>query len=311
MMENQTISFYFNLTMFMKIGHYRYLAFVFCLLIYSFIVFANGVLIVVIARESALHQPMYIFIAFLSFNALYGSTAFFPRFLMDLLSDTHLISRPGCFTQIYVIYTYASYELTILCVMAYDRFVAVCHPLHYSRKMNYKVVCILGCAAWVVPACNLSISISTIVRLQLCGNKIYKIYCASWNVVLLACDPRSVNSIAATVGAIIITFLPFSFILYTYLRIVLACWKQTSEVRRKVLQSCLPHVVSFAIYSLTSFVDTALSRQNLKEVNPFAAVVLAMEFIVIPPVMNPLVYGLKLPEIRRKIFKMLKPPKFT
>ncbi|XP_078030957.1 olfactory receptor 10R2-like [Epinephelus lanceolatus] len=132
-MENSTVSFYFNLTMFMNIGHYHYPAFVFCLLLYSFIVSANLAMIIIILREKTLHEPLYIFIAFLSVSALYGSTGFFPRFLIDLLSDTHFISHPACFTQIFIIYTYALYELTILSIMAYDRYVAVCHPLHYHR----------------------------------------------------------------------------------------------------------------------------------------------------------------------------------
>ncbi|XP_044073872.1 olfactory receptor 10J4-like [Siniperca chuatsi] len=304
-MENNTLSFYFNLTMFMNIGHYRYLAFVFCLLLYGFIVSANLAMILIILQENTLHEPMYIFIAFLSVNSLYGSSGFFPRFLMDLLSDSHLISRPACFTQIYIIYTYASYEVTILSIMAYDRYVAVCHPLHYHRKMTSKTVYTLAFFAWVYPTCNLTVSINMVVRLPLCGNNVQKIYCASWNIVKLSCVTTAVNNIVAMSSAITTAFLPFGFILYTYLRIVVACWKKSSEVRGKVLQNCLPHVVSFVIYSITSFCDTALSRQNLDEINPFVAVILSLEFVIIPPVLNPLVYGLKLPEIRRHIFRIL------
>ncbi|XP_045910457.1 olfactory receptor 10J4-like [Micropterus dolomieu] len=304
-MENNTLSFYFNLTMFMNIGHYRYLAFVFSLLLYCFIVSANLVMILIILLERTLHEPMYIFIAFLSVNSLYGSTGFFPRFLVDLLSDTHVISRPACFTQIYVIYTYASCEITILSIMAYDRYVAVCHPLHYHRKMTLKTVYMLVFFAWVCPACNLTVTINMIVRLPLCGNNIQKIYCASWNIVKLSCVTTAVNNIVAMLGAITMAFLPFGFILYTYLRIVVTCWKKSSEVRGKVLQSCLPHVISFVIYSITSFCDTALSRGNLEEINPLVAVILSLEFVILPPILNPLVYGLKLPEIRRHIFKIL------
>ncbi|XP_041807017.1 olfactory receptor 11A1-like [Chelmon rostratus] len=304
-MENSTLSFYFDLTMFMDIGHLRYPAFVFCLLLYSFIVSANLAMILIILQESTLHEPMYIFIAFLSANSLYGSTGFFPRFLMDLLSDTHLISRPACFTQIYVIYTYTFYELTFLSIMAYDRYVAVCHPLHYHRKMTPKTVYTLVFFAWICPACYLTVSITLSARLPLCGNKIQKVYCAIWNIIKSSCITNAVNNIVAMLGAIFIAFFPFGFILYTYLRIVVACWKKSSEVRGKVLQSCLPHVISFVVYSITSFSDTALSRQNLDEINPFVAVILSLEFVIIPPVLNPVVYGLKLPEIRRHVVKIL------
>ena len=131
-MSDQTV-FYFNLTMFFMTRNLRYLAFVFCLLIYAFIVLANVNLVWIIRQERSLHQPMYIFIAFLSVNSLYGSTAFFPRFLMDLLSDVHLISYTVCFSQIYVIYTYATYEVTILSIMAYDRCV-ICHEIFRQKR---------------------------------------------------------------------------------------------------------------------------------------------------------------------------------
>lgn len=304
-MENATLPLYFNLTMFMNLGHYRYPTFIFCLLVYSFIVFSNLVMICTIVQEKSLHEPMYIFIAFLSVNSLYGSAGFFPRFLMDLLSEEHLIPRAACLSQSYIIYTYATYELTILCVMAYDRYLAVCHPLHYRKRMSGRVVAVLSLLVWACPACNLAVSISTAARLQLCGRSIQKVYCATWNIVKLSCSANTVNSTAAILGAVAIAFFPFVFIVYTYLRIVAACWRKSPEVRAKVLQRCSPHVVSFAVYSFTSFSDTALSRQPPGAVHPVLAIVLSLEFIVIPPVLNPLMYGLKLPEIRRHVVRLV------
>ncbi|KAM6978372.1 olfactory receptor 51L1-like [Tautogolabrus adspersus] len=304
-MENSTNPFYLNLTLFMNIGHYRYPSFVFCLLLYSFIVSANLVMILIIIRERTLHEPMYIFIAFLSVNSLYGSTGFFPRFFMDLLSDSHLISRPACFTQIYIIYTYASNEMTILGIMAYDRYVAVCHPLHYHRKMTSKTVLKLSALAWFFPAFGLIVCISLSARLPLCGNEIQKLFCANWNVVKLSCVATDANNIYGLWLTITTVFLPLSFVLFSYLKIVIVCWRSSAEFKGKVLHSCLPHIVSFVIYSITGFCDIALSRYDIEEINPFVAGILSLEFVVIPPILNPLVYGLKLPEIRRHILQML------
>ncbi|XP_044222698.1 olfactory receptor 10J4-like [Thunnus albacares] len=304
-MDNNTVSFYFNLTLFVNIGHYRYPAFVFCLLLYSFIVSANLVIMLVISRERTLHEPMYMFIACLSVNALYGSTGFFPRFLMDLLSDSHLISRPACYTQIYVIYTYASNEITILAIMAYDRYVAVCHPLHYHRKMTCRVVFKLVAMAWIYSAFAVTVCNSMSMRLPLCGNKIQKVFCANWKIVKLSCVATVVNNIVGMILNIATVFLPLFYILYTYLRIIIVCWKSSAEFKGKVLESCLPHVISFVIYSITGFCDITLSRYDPEEINTFMAVFLSLEFVVIPPVSNPLVYGLKLPEIRRHILRML------
>ncbi|XP_040913474.1 olfactory receptor 142-like [Toxotes jaculatrix] len=304
-MENGTHSFYFNFSIFVNIGYYRYPAFVFCLLLFGFIVSANLVIIVVISRERTLHEPMYVFIAFLSVNALFGSAGFFPRFLMDVLSDTHLISQPACFTQIYVIYSYAFCEVTILGIMSYDRYIAVCQPLHYHNKMTPKTVSKLAAFAWICPAFYLSVTIYVTIKIPLCGNKIDKVYCASWNVVKLSCVSTALTQILATIGAIIVAFLPVSCIFYSYLRIVIVCWKSSSEFKGKVLQSCLPHIISMVIYCVTSFSDTVLDRYNHQGLNRFVVIILSLEFVVIPPALNPLLYGLKLPEIRTHIFRML------
>ncbi|KAM9346875.1 olfactory receptor 51E1-like [Symphorus nematophorus] len=303
-MENSTVPFYFNLTMFVNIGHYRYPAFAFCLLLYSFIISANLVIILVTSRERTLHEPMYMFIALLSANSLYGSTGFFPRFLMDLLSDTHLMSRPACFTQIYVIYTYASYEMTILGIIAYDRYVAVCHPLHYHSKITSKTVLKLAAVALIFPAFADVLCISLSFRLPSCGNTIQKVFCANWNVLKLSCVSTVVNNIYGMLLTISTVFFPLFYVLYTYLRIIIVCWKSSAEFRGKVFQSCLPHVVSFVMYSIIAFCDISLSRYNIEEINPLVAIILSLEFVIIPPVLNPLVYGLKLPEIRKHIFKM-------
>ncbi|XP_034549924.1 olfactory receptor 6N1-like [Notolabrus celidotus] len=304
-MENTTGSSYFNLTMFADIGHYRYPAFIFCFLLYSFIVYANSVILIVIYRERTLHEPMFMFVALLSVNSLYGSTGFFPRFLVDLLSVGHLIPRTACFTQIYIIYTYGCNEMTTLGIMAYDRYVAVCKPLHYHRKMTSETVVKLALLAWIYPAFGLLVCISLSSRLPLCGNKIQKVFCANWNIVKLSCVNTDVNNIVGFLLTITTVFLPLCFVLFTYVQIVVVCSKSSAEFKGKVLQSCLPHMVSFVIYSITGFCDIALSRFDIENLNPFAAVVLSLEFVVIPPVLNPLIYGLKLPEIRRHILQML------
>nr|ABC43392.1 odorant receptor [Tetraodon nigroviridis]ABC43393.1 odorant receptor [Tetraodon nigroviridis] len=302
-MENSSASFYFNLTMFVNIGHYRYPAFVFCLLLYSFMISANLVIILVVSRERTLHEPMYIFVALLSVNSLYGSTGFFPRFLSDLLVDVHLMSRPECFTQIYVFYTYVSFEMTILGIIAYDRHVAVCSPLHYHTKMTRKTVVLLAASACILPLFTIALGLFLTVRLPLCGNKIQRVLCGNWNIVKLSC----VSTIGNNIYGIFLTvtiFFPLLYVLYTYVQIVAVCWKGAAEFRRKVFQNCLPHVISFVLNSLTIVCDVAFSRYNIEEINPFLAVILSLEFILIPPVLNPLVYGLKLPQIRREIFRL-------
>ncbi|XP_074551435.1 olfactory receptor 51L1-like [Halichoeres trimaculatus] len=304
-MENSTDVFYFNLTMFTDIGQYRYLAFAFCFFLYVFIVYANLVIIIVIYRERTLHEPMFMFVALLSVNSLYGSTGLFPRLLIDLLSVSHLISRAACFTQIYMIYSYACNEMTTLGVMAYDRYVAVCKPLHYHRWMTPKTVLKLALFAWLYPASGIIVLLLLSTRLPLCGNKIHKVFCANWNVVKLSCVNTDVNNAYGFMWTSATVFLPLSFVLFTYANILAVCVKSSDEFKVKVLHSCLPHIVSFVIYAITGFCDIAISRYDIKEINPFVAIILSLEFVVIPPVLNPLIYGLKLPGIRKHIVQMV------
>ena len=307
-MDNITSPAYFNLTMFLNLGQSRYVAFLVCFILYVFIVFANVIIIVVIVRENALHGPMYMFIMCLAVNSLYGSAGFYFRFLKDLVSSSHLISRSGCFTQIYVIYTYASNELTLLSIMAYDRYVAVCHPLHYHSKITKRSVILLIALALIYPAFSVASCVYLSATLPLCGNAIPKVYCANWSVVKLSCVSTGINNLIGMIVSIITVFLPLVFVLYTYGRIFLICRKGLSDYKNKVVQSCLPHIITFVNYSITVFCVLVLGRIDLESLNPLIAVILSLEFVVIPPVVNPLVYGLKLPEIRKCILRMFHMP---
>lgn len=303
-MDNST-PLYFNLTMFVPMGQFRHLAFTACLMIYSFILVANLVIVLVIYREKSLHEPMYIFVALLSVNSLYGSSGFFPRLLIDLLSDAHLISRAACFAQIYIIYTYASYEMTILAVVAYDRYLAVCHPLHYHAKMTSRSVLFLATAALLLPAVAVFMLVLMSVKLPLCSNHIHKIFCANWNVVKLSCVSTTANNAYGLMLSVLTAFFPLLFVLYTYARIIAVCWRSSAQFRGKVFHGCLPHIITYCVYTTTAFCDVALSRYDSRDLNPFLAAILSLEFVLIPPLLNPVVYGLKLPHIRRNIARML------
>ncbi|XP_049904811.1 olfactory receptor 142-like [Epinephelus moara] len=293
---------YFQLTLFADYGPLRYLFFSLCLLVYMTIISANIVIVVTVCLHKSLHQPMFIFICSLSCNSLYGSAGFFPRFLMDILSDTHFISRPFCFIQLHVIYSYAACEPMILGVMAYDRFVAICQPLHYHSKMTFRTVTYLVLFAVLYPAFAVGLCVYLTVRLPLCGDKVHRLFCS---VVQLSCVDTTMNRVVGSVFNITTSVIPLFFILFTYLRILLVCRRSSSEFRGKALQTCLPHIVSFINYFFSLFFELLLSRFGIN-VNPVVVAVLSMELVIIPPINDPLIYGLSLPQIRNLIFRFLK-----
>ncbi|XP_034093460.1 olfactory receptor 51L1-like [Gymnodraco acuticeps] len=274
---------YFQLTLFADFGPLRYLFFILCLSIYVTIVSANMVIILAVFLEKSLHQPMYIFISSLCVNSLYGSAGFFPRFLQDIVSDSHLVSRPLCFIQMYVIYTYACCELTILTIMAYDRFIAICQPLHYHSKMTFKWVQVLVLVAVLYPVCIIGFLLYLTVRLPLCGNKLNRMFCSNWPVVQLSCVDTTLNNIAGQFLLVTTIFIPIFFVLYTYLRILLVCSRRSSEFRGKALQTCLPHIVSFMTYSISLFLELSLTRFEADQLNPSITVILSLAYLIIPP----------------------------
>uniref|UniRef100_A0A3Q3JII8 G-protein coupled receptors family 1 profile domain-containing protein n=1 Tax=Monopterus albus TaxID=43700 RepID=A0A3Q3JII8_MONAL len=296
--NNSLTPSYFQFTVFAHYGLLRYLFFSLSLLIYMTIISANLVIVLSVCLENSLHQPMYIFICSLCLNSLYGSTGFFPRFLMDLLSDTHFISHPLCFVQMYVIQTYKIHELSVLTVMAYDRFVAICQPLHYHSKMTFRTVLLLLIIAVLYPVFIVTYFLYMASILPLCGNKLHRIYCTTWSALLLSCVDITVISVAGQFLAVASFFIPMSFVLYTYLRILLVC--------RRSLQTCLPHIVIFGNYCISVFCEILLSLYKVDEVNSFVIVALSLEVLIIPPIMNPLVYGLNLPQIRLGIQSLIK-----
>ncbi|XP_029283043.1 olfactory receptor 10A3-like [Cottoperca gobio] len=294
---------HFQLTLFADYGPLRYLLFSLCLLIYVTTIFANVVIILTVCLQKTLHQPMYVFISCLCVNSLYGSAGFFPRFLMDILSETHLISRPCCFLQMYVIYTYASCELTILGIMAYDRFVAICQPLHYYSKMTFKMVWCLLLLGVLYPVFVIGFFLYLSVRLPLCGNKVHRLFCSNLPVVQLSCVDTTLIYIAGQFATMTTILIPLFFVLYTYLRILLVCRRSSSEFRGKALRTCLPHIVTFMTYSLSLCLELSLTRFADK-INPIITVVLSLEYLIVPPLNNPLVYGLNLPQIKKVIFRL-------
>ncbi|XP_028821616.1 olfactory receptor 142-like [Denticeps clupeoides] len=306
-MENET--FYF--TLYQDQGHLKYVYFITILLEYVAILFLNISIILTVIKEKSLHEPMYIFISCLSINALYGTTGLFPRLSIDLLSDSHAISRPACFTQIYIIYTYSISELTILAVMAYDRYVAICRPLHYHSVMTARATGLLMAAAAFWPFFWMAFVVYLAARLPLCGRAITRLYCSTWSVARLSCVSTAVNNAFGLFVASTSVFLPSGFILFTYVRILIVCKRSSAEVRGKALQTCLPHIVTFVTYSIALFCDVLLSRYELSPVMNVVALIFSVEFLVVPPVLNPLMYGLTLAEMRKKNPFLMQSPKIS
>ncbi|XP_070832663.1 olfactory receptor 10J5-like [Chaetodon trifascialis] len=299
-MNNASSILVFSLSGFSTTVNYRITLFSLTLLCYGLILVVNISLILTIILDQNLHEPMYIFLCNLCINGLYGTAAFYPKFAFDLLSDIHVISYVGCFMQVFVIYSYATIDFSILALMAYDRYVAICRPLVYHSVMSVRRIAALISLSWLVPLCCEVVVITLTSKLTLCGTTIEKLYCENWSIVKIACSSTTANNI---VGLIIISFYcgHVLFIVLSYVRLVNSALK-SKEGRRKFTQTCVPHLLCLLNVTAALLFDTMYSRYgSASSVSQNVKNFMAIQFLLMPPLLNPVIYGLILTKIQCRV----------
>ncbi|XP_047457294.1 olfactory receptor 6C1-like [Mugil cephalus] len=304
-MDNVSFVKVFILSGFNETIHYRVALFAFTSLYYSLILFFNISLVMIIVLDENLHEPMYVLLVSFCINGLYGTTGFYPKFLLDLLSSSQVISYEGCLIQAFIVYSFVCCDMSILAVMAYDRYLAICRPLHYHSFMTKRRLSQLVCFSWLTPFCILSISIMLTSKLKLCGSKIQKFFCVNWIIVKLACSEADTlsNSIFAYITIVVYMCHGF-FIIWTYMHLIKTC-ARSKEDRVKFMQTCVPHLVSLTTFVIVILIDLMYMRFGSADLPQSLQNFIAIEFLLIPPVMNPLIYGFKLTKIRNRILGLV------
>jgi len=266
--------------------------------LYVCIIGANVLLIVVICVNRSLHEPMYLFLCSLFVNELCGSTGLFPSLLVQILSDVHTVSAPFCFLQIFCLYIYVNVQWYNLAIMSYDRYLAICHPLHYNTRMTSNKAAMFIALTWFFPILNVVIMISLSASLQLCGNIINKVYCDNFSVVKLACSDTTVNNMYGLVYVFTVIVALVVLMFYSYMRILRVCFSGSKQTRQKALSTCTPHLVSLFNFSFGAFFEVAQSRFDMSGVPSMLRIFLSLYFITFPPLFNPLIYGQNVTKIR-------------
>ncbi|XP_070832684.1 olfactory receptor 4B13-like [Chaetodon trifascialis] len=304
-MDNVSVVTMFFLSGLNETGNLRVALFFLTLMFYSLILLVNISLVAIIILDKTLHEPMYILLCTFCMNGLYGTTGFYPKFLWDLLSPVHVISYSGCLIQALVMYSFACSDLSILAVMAYDRYVAICQPLQYHSIMSKQRLMKLVCFSWMTPFCIIATNIFLTSRLKLCSPYIARLFCVNWIIVKLACFPAetTVNGVVAYLTIIIYVFHSF-FIIWSYMYVIKTC-VDSIENRMKFMQTCVPHLTCLLIFLVTILFDVINMRFGSKDLPQTVQNFVAMEFLVIPPIMNPLIYGFKLTKIRNRILGVI------
>ncbi|XP_065701349.1 olfactory receptor 14J1-like [Patagioenas fasciata] len=272
--------------------------------IYLAALLGNGLIITTIAWDQHLHTSMYFFLLNLALLDLGAISTIVPKSMANSLWDTRAISYAGCATQLFLFLFFISAEYSLLTVMSYDRYVAICKPLHYGTLLGSRACVHMAAAAWATGFLTALLHTANTFSLPLCkGNALDQFFCEITQMLKLSCS----NSYLKEVGLLVfIGFLVlgcFIFIVLSYVQIFRAVLRIPSEQgRHKAFSTCLPHL---AVLSL--FVSTAMFAY-LKPPSissPSRYLVVSVLYSLVPPAVNPLIYSMRNQELKDALRKLL------
>ncbi|XP_018426382.1 PREDICTED: olfactory receptor 2A12-like [Nanorana parkeri] len=309
------ISGSFTLLGLVEMEMHKYPYFLFSTVIYVFILMMNGIIVLVVVKERTLHEPMYILIASLVLNEIFGSSSFFPKLIVDLITSSKTISHRECLIQILCISTFVLFEMGTFTVMAYDRYLAVCQPLQYASLMTNDKVLKIAATCWVTSFTCIFVAVLMGWNLPLCGDKINSVFCDNMSFIVLSCLDASVNRIYASAVTYVYFCMTISVTVFSYFRIFMVCLRVSKESRRKAFHTLVTHLLNFSIFLMGVFF--VFLRYRLERVNlPLMVhVLLSVTPLVFPPLLNPLIYGIRTQALKIKVIyylqKINEGPKWT
>ncbi|XP_035240087.1 olfactory receptor 52L1-like isoform X1 [Anguilla anguilla] len=303
-MENGSVVTSFILKAYTQLEDHRYVYFTGFLILFIVLLLTNAILITVIYIERGLHEPMYFFVCNLAVNGIYGSLSLFPSALVNLMSYTYEISLTACLLQIFCIQTYGSVEFSILAVMGYDRYVAICHPLRYHQLMSHRKVGTLIALSWIYPCVVFAVYFTLAARLTFCDRIIEKVYCINFELIKRSCFETSIQNIVGLVVAFLVIVPQLLMILFSYAQILRICLSASKESKAKAIQTCTPHLLAVINYAVGVLFEIISSRFNMSHVPHKARIFMSLHFVIFPPLCNPVVYGITIQAIRVQIFKL-------
>nr|XP_033818287.1 olfactory receptor 8D1-like [Geotrypetes seraphini] len=264
----------------------------------------NGTMILVISASKQLHSPMYFFLSNLSFVDMSLTTITVPKMLSNLISGKKTISHSECIAQLYFFAAFSSAECLLLSIMAYDRYVAICKPLHYITIMNKKVCLSMSAACFIICFVNSLLHTLLVNRLSFCkSNIIEHFFCDLTPLFKLSCTDTSANELVIFTVASAIVMVPFLIILISYVFIISAILKiQSTGGRRKTFSTCSSHLIVVIIFFGTLiFMYFRPSSSYSLEKDKITGVV----YNVVSPMLNPFIYSLRTKEVKTALKTVL------
>ncbi|XP_054035380.1 olfactory receptor 14A16-like [Dryobates pubescens] len=278
----------------------------FCLFlaIYLVALLGNGLIITTIAWDHHLHTPMYFFLLNLSFLDLGVISTIVPKSMANSLWDTRDISYAGCVVQVVFFVFLVTAEFYLLTIMSYDRYVAICRPLHYETLLGSRVCVQLAAAAWAFGVLNALLHTANTFSLPLCqGNAVDQFFCEIPQILKLSCSTSYLRELWLLVVTVSFSSVCFVLIVVSYVQIFRAVLRIPSQQgRHKAFTTCLPHLAVVSLFISTVFFaylkPPSFSSSSLD-------LVLSILYSVVPPAVNPLIYSLRNQALKAALSKLI------
>ncbi|XP_045423383.1 olfactory receptor 2G2-like [Lemur catta] len=298
-----------NLTGFILLGfsdhpQLQKVLFVVILILYLLTLLGNTTIILVSRLEPKLHTPMYFFLSHLSFLDLCFTSSVIPQLLVNLRDPMKTITYGGCVVQLYVSLALGSTECVLLAVMSYDRYVAVCRPLHYTVLMHPRLCMALASTAWLSGMATTLVQSTLTLQLPFCGHRqVDHFFCEVPVLIQLACVDTTFNQAELFVASVLFLVLPLSLILISYGYIAQAILRIESVFGRcKAFGTCSSHLtVVIVFYGTIIFMYLQPAKSRSKDQGKFVS----LFYTVVTPMLNPLIYTLRNKDVKGALKKIL------
>ncbi|XP_059122661.1 olfactory receptor 7G2-like [Peromyscus eremicus] len=275
-------------------------SFIFTLFLSMYLVtiFGNILIILAVSSDYHLHTPMYFFIANLSFTDICISTTIIPKMLVNIQAQDQSISYMGCLSQVCFVLIFGGLESCVLAVMAYDRYLAISHPLRYTVIMNPVLCVLLVLLSLLISTMNALLHSLMLLNLTFCtDHNIFHFFCELVQVIKLACSDTFINTLLIYTVTSVFAGVPLAGIIFSYIQIVSSILKISSvQGRNKAFSTCGSHLSVVCLFYGTAFavyMSSAVSDSSVKNV------VFSMMYIVVPQILNPFIYSLRNREMKQ------------
>nr|XP_027303367.2 olfactory receptor 14A16-like [Anas platyrhynchos] len=302
-MSNRSTITEFLLLAFADTRELQLLHFALFLGIYLAALLGNGLILSAVACDHRLHTPMYFFLLNLALLDLGCISTTLPKAMANALWDNRAISYQGCAAQVFFFLFFLATEYSILTVMAYDRFVAICKPLHYGSLLDSRACAQMAAAAWGSGFLYSILHTANTFSLPLCqGNAVDQFFCEIPQILKLSCSDAYLREVGALVFSVFLAFGCFVFIVLSYVQIFRAVLRIPSEQgQHKAFSTCLPHLALVMLFVSTGMF-AYLKPPSIS--SPILDLVVSFLYLVVPPALNPLIYSMRNQELKDAVGKL-------